>query len=147
MKHWSVNKTWDDLTKCWRISVTSDFPFFYGGVSLISIDIPMFIGVQTTFYTVRILRKFMIPPGSSRWYLATSRKMPKLATSSHSIYIITYREIESDKLNLVCIYILYIYIISYYDILYYIIFYFIIFYYIILYIILYYITLYYIILY
>ena len=26
-----VNKTWDDITTCWKISVTSDFPFFGGG--------------------------------------------------------------------------------------------------------------------
>ena len=76
--------------------------------------------------------ELMIPPGFSRWFfvLATSRKMPKLATSPHSIYlyvciyIITYiynnthiyreRESESDKLNLVSIHI-YIYIYNVYN--------------------------------
>ena len=83
-----VNKTWDDITKCWKISVTSDFPFFGG-----SIDIPMFIsnyflhseniaGIDGAASPQVVLADIC--------FLATSRKMPKLATSPHSIILYIY---------------------------------------------------------
>ena len=114
-----VNKTWDDITKCWKISVTSDFPFF-GGVHWYSHVHFKLLFTQWEYCGNWWCRQ---PPGCSRWYLFFSNLKKDAQVSNFTpfyniIYIYMYIfNRESDKLNLFSMYIynvyIYIYIILY----------------------------------